>query len=44
MKIIEEKGGLSGKFTNQSGKRTCATQLHEGGGGGGSKQDIMKRT
>lgn len=34
MKVIEEKGGLSGKFKNHSGKLTCATQLHEGGGGG----------
>lgn len=33
MKVIEEKGGLSGKFKNHSGKLTCATQLHEGGGG-----------
>jgi hypothetical protein len=28
MKTICEKGGLTGHYTNHSGKRTCATQLY----------------
>lgn len=31
MKVIAEKGGLSGNFTNHSGKRTCATQMYIAG-------------
>lgn len=28
MKIICERGGLKGNYTNHSGKRSCATQLY----------------
>lgn len=41
MKVIAEKGGLSGNFMNHSGKRTCATQMYIEGV---PEQEIMKRT
>ncbi|XP_061176185.1 uncharacterized protein LOC133185143 [Saccostrea echinata] len=40
MKVIAEKGDLSGNFTNHSGKRTCATQMYIAGV---PEQEIMKR-
>eukprot|EP00105_Crassostrea_gigas_P009739 XP_011424812.1 PREDICTED: uncharacterized protein LOC105326458 [Crassostrea gigas] len=41
MKVICEKAGLKGNFTNHSGKRTCATALYQKGV---DEQDIMGRT
>lgn len=41
MKVIAEKGGLSGNFMNHSGKRSCATQMYIEGV---PEQEIMKRT
>ncbi|XP_033762112.1 LOW QUALITY PROTEIN: uncharacterized protein LOC117343738 [Pecten maximus] len=41
MKIICARAGLSGNYTNHSGKRTCATQLYIAGV---DEQEIMKRT
>lgn len=31
MKSVLQKGGLQGNYTNNSGKKTCATQLYIGG-------------
>ena len=41
MKIICERGGLKGNYSNHSGKRTCATQLYMAGV---DEQEIMSRT
>lgn len=41
MKIICERGGLKGNYTNHSGKRSCATQLYIAGV---DEQEIMART
>ncbi|XP_033754046.1 uncharacterized protein LOC117337262 [Pecten maximus] len=41
MKIICARAGLSGNYTNHSGKRTCATQLYIAGV---DEQEIMNRT
>ncbi|XP_062606633.1 uncharacterized protein LOC134268405 [Saccostrea cucullata] len=41
MKIICERGGLKGNYTNHSGKRSCATQLYMAGV---DEQEIMART
>lgn len=41
MKIICERGGLKGIYTNHSGKRSCATQLYIAGV---DEQDIIART
>lgn len=41
MKSMCEKAGLEGNFTNQSGKRTCATSLYQSGL---DEQMIMHRT
>ena len=41
MKVICQKGGLQGNFTNHSGKRTCATQLYTANV---DEQEIMRRT
>lgn len=41
MKSMCEEGGLSGNFTNHSGKRTCATALYQAGV---EEQEIMART
>ncbi|KAK3102881.1 hypothetical protein FSP39_014619 [Pinctada imbricata] len=41
MKVICDKAGLVGNFTNHSGKRTCATQLYLAGV---DEQEIMGRT
>lgn len=41
VKIICSRAGLSGNFTNHSGKRTCATQLYMAGV---DEQEIMRRT
>lgn len=41
MKSMCEEGGLSGNFTNHSGKRTCATALYQAGV---EEQKIMART
>ncbi|XP_062567663.1 uncharacterized protein LOC134229896 [Saccostrea cucullata] len=41
MKIICDRAGLKGNFTNHSGKKTCATALYQSGI---DEQDIMGRT
>lgn len=41
IKVICERAGLKGNFTNHSGKRTCATQLYIAGV---DEQEIMLRT
>ena len=41
MKTICEKGGLTGHYTNHSGKRTCATQLYNQSV---DEQETMRRT
>lgn len=41
MKSMCEEGGLSGNFTNHSGKRTCATAMYQAGV---EEQEIMTRT
>lgn len=41
MKVICEKAGLKGNFTNHYGKRTCATALYQKGV---DEQEIMGRT
>ena len=38
MKVICERGGLKGNYTNHSGKRSCATQLYMAGV---DEQEIM---
>ena len=41
IKTICKDAGISGNFTNQSGKRTCATTLYQAGV---DEQSIMMRT
>ena len=41
IKVICDRAGLKGIFTNHSGKRTCATQLYIAGV---DEQEIMART
>lgn len=41
MKTIAKKGGLSGNYTNHSGKKTCATVLYDQNV---DEQEIMQRT
>ena len=41
IKVICDRAGLKGNFTNHSGKRTCATQLYIAGV---DEQEIMART
>jgi len=41
MKTMCAEAGITGNFTNHSGKRTCATQLYQAGV---EEQEIMART
>ena len=41
MDTIAKKAGLEGKYSNYSGKRTCATALYQAGV---DEQEIMSRT
>jgi len=41
IKIVCQRAGLQGNFSNHSGKKTCATQLYTAGI---DEQDIMART